>query len=210
MSNIGNIVKSAADSWGMLFSGDPVGAVNYGWNQTVKGLSYPFKQVGNYINSNHTPGNNISYDDYNGDWMRFLRDKANSGDEASLDRMMNYIMTEASNDRARKWTANREDNAYQRLVKDLRAAGINPMVMFQGVNPIASSSSGSTYSGNPYISNNKNYQTNATNWAKIITSFLTSVASLGVSAVSRMSTTESSSSKSSALSYPFKSLTTRL
>lgn len=38
-------------------------------------------------------------------------------------------------DLARQWQAQREDSAYQRLMKDLRRAGLNPILAYQHANP---------------------------------------------------------------------------
>lgn len=37
--------------------------------------------------------------------------------------------------KARDWQAKREDSAYQRLVTDLRSAGLNPILAYQSANP---------------------------------------------------------------------------
>lgn len=93
------------------------------------------------------------YSDFNGDWKAYLEYLADNGDPASLDKLLNYLMSEQSANIAREWTAKREDTAWQRLVADMRAAGINPYAFATfGANPIASGSSGHNYSGS-YASN---------------------------------------------------------
>lgn len=114
-----------------------------------------------------------SYSDYNGDWMAYLTDLANSGDQAAIDRLMNYFMTEQSNLTARNWTASREDTAYQRLVADMKAAGLNPYAFAtMGSSPISSSSNGSQYNGSYSSSYEMNKEKNTQNWIKIALSTL--------------------------------------
>lgn len=143
------------------------------------------------------------YDSYNGDWLSYLKDKAAAGDEASLDRLMNYLMSEQSAMNARNWTAEREDSQLQRFVRDAKAAGFNPMALLnQGASPISSSSSGSSFSGNPYISSERYTNQNKVAWAGLILNFVSSVfkslTSLAASGINAASSAGSSAAKAAA------------
>lgn len=119
--------------------------------------------------------------DYNGDWLGWLKAKAEAGDEAALDKLFNYYMSEGSAETARKWTADREDTAYQRLVSDMRAAGFNPYALLaQQGSPISSSSDGRSYSGTGFTTQRHNEETEKQNWSKTILSSLLTVASIAV------------------------------
>lgn len=97
---------------------------------------------------------------YNGDWRSYLETMVSKGDAASADKLLNFLMTEESEQKARDWTASREDTQYQRLVSDLKAAGINPYVlMASGGSPVSSSSSGASYSGSQYTSKKASEET---------------------------------------------------
>lgn len=129
-----------------------------------------------------TPSRN--YGDYNGDWLQYLKDMAADGDEASIDRLMQYMMQEQSNQTARDWTANREDTAIQRFSADARAAGFNPQaLLMQGGNPIASSSSGSSYSSNNYLNSYRYQSQTKIAWASLILGFAASIFKSTIGAV---------------------------
>lgn len=116
-----------------------------------------------------------SYNSYNGDWLQYLKDTAEE-DPASLDRLMNYMMQEQSNQTARDWTAQREDTAIQRFAADARAAGFNPQALLQqGGSPIASASSGASYNGTPYLSSDYNGKRLGIQWSKLVLDFTASV-----------------------------------
>lgn len=116
-------------------------------------------------------------------WLGKLQKMAASGDEAALDRLFNYFASESSANIAREWTAGREDNQYQRLVADLKAAGINPYALLQnGATPISSSSSGSSYSGSYAVSKSTKEEANKQRWVQIFTSILTAVTVAAIAA----------------------------
>lgn len=113
-------------------------------------------------------GDKSNYSHWNGDWKGYLEWMASNGDQASLDRLLNYLMSEQSAQNARDWTASREDSAYQRLVADLKAAGINPYAFATfGASPISSPSDGRSYSGSYSSSYEINKEKTMQNWLKI-------------------------------------------
>lgn len=117
-----------------------------------------------------------SYSSWNGDWLGYLNFMASKGDEAALDKLMNYFITESSNQTARDWTAQREDSQIQRFVEDAKKAGFNPMALLNtGASPISSSSSGSSYGGTSFSNQALKEETNRANWAKVITSFIAAI-----------------------------------
>lgn len=135
---------------------------------------------GNPINTN-LPSNSSNneyqgvtpYDPDRQTWKEYLLERANKGDEASLDKYMNFLLSEESNQIAREWTAKREDNALQRFAEDARKAGFNPAgLLALGGSPIASSSSGSSYSGSQYTTDKHNQNTEARSWTQAILSLL--------------------------------------
>lgn len=111
---------------------------------------------------------NSNYGNWNGDWYGYLNWMASHGDQASLDKLFNYLMSEQSAMNARQWTAEREDTAYQRLVADMKAAGLNPYAFAtMGANPIASSSQQNSYGGSYSSTYEINKEKNSQNWLKV-------------------------------------------
>lgn len=109
-----------------------------------------------------------TYSDFNGDWLGYLRYMADNGNQGAIDKLLQWMMNESSLDKAREWTAGREDTQYQRLFADMRAAGINPMAFASlGGNPISSSSSGASYSGAYTSSYELSDRKITQNWLKI-------------------------------------------
>lgn len=91
------------------------------------------------------------------DYKAWLIEQAGKGNTAAQDKIGSYYLGEESNQTAREWTAGREDTAYQRMVKDARAAGINPMALLAtGGSPQASSSSGHSYNNGEFESKRHN------------------------------------------------------
>lgn len=92
-------------------------------------------------------------------WLESLSRKANNGDIAAYEKLIDYYMTKDSEKSARDWTASREDTTYQRLIEDLRKAGVSPYVL-SGATGSVSSSTGKSYSGSQMVSqeNNRNNQ----------------------------------------------------
>lgn len=91
-------------------------------------------------------------------------------DPAYLEKLVNYYMTEESNKTAREWTAQREDSTYQRLMKDLKKAGISPYVL-TGATPAVSSSSGKSYTSTEAVTRENSIRANDTNAAKALLQF---------------------------------------
>lgn len=84
--------------------------------------------------------------------MQWLTYEASNGNEAAIDLLYNYKLSEESANSARAWTANREDTQYQRMVKDLHSVGVNPYFALSGASPVSSSSQGVNYQGQQFTS----------------------------------------------------------
>lgn len=96
-------------------------------------------------------------------WEEALQTRANYGDEAALDYLLNYWMTEKSAETAREF----ESKRYQTLVNDLKKAGINPYWSTDGAFGAPSfSNTGSSYSGSNYMSARKSRATENNNTLK--------------------------------------------
>lgn len=137
-------------------------------------------------------GNNSSspdlsdYSNWNGDYMGYLTWMAENGDAAAQDKLFNYMMSEASADKARQWTADREDTAMQRFVKDFSAAGLNPYALLaagSNSNPVTSSSSGNSYSGTQFTTQRHNKESEATTWLKTLVSIIPVVLAVAAAAL---------------------------
>lgn len=73
------------------------------------------------------------------DAMKYMSTHSEEWAEKYLD----YLTERGELDLANEYTANREDTAYQRLVEDLRKAGLNPAMMYgSSASPSASGSQG--------------------------------------------------------------------
>lgn len=99
-----------------------------------------------------------------------LRYMAGQNDEYG-EKYMDYLLERESIDRANAYTAGREDTAYQRLVGDLRAAGLNPAMMFGSSASTSSSGSAGTISPSSGANNRIAGQNN--NVRKLLLSYMT-------------------------------------
>ena len=129
---------------------------------------------------NDVSGDRSNYANWNGNWQGYLEYLVSKGDSAAADKLFSYLMSEQSAQTARDWTANREDTQYQRLVDDLKAAGINPYAMLASAgSPVSSSSGGNSFSGSQFTSRasaeetERNHKTN--NSLKLIATILSLV-----------------------------------
>lgn len=78
-------------------------------------------------------------------------------DEGSRDYYIEYLLKQLSENSAREYNAQREDTYYQRLMEDLRKAGISPYGMSIAGAPINGAQSYGV-SGNNYTSARKNLE----------------------------------------------------
>lgn len=105
-------------------------------------------------------GNSIDWASMNGDnWLEMLSQAASDGDDAAKQMLMNYFMSEQSQKTARDWQTEQYNTQYQRIVEDLKKAGISPYVLSAGSTGIGSPS-GVNYTGSQYVSENNNKRTN--------------------------------------------------
>lgn len=110
----------------------------------------------------------------------------NSHNAAANDYYISYLLSKLGEDSAREWNATREDTYYQRLVADLKKAGISPYALTPSGSPInganAYGHSGTNFSGIAKAeSDNKTSRANnqATTQARIIglmTAMITAIA----------------------------------
>lgn len=123
--------------------------------------------------------------------MNWLQNQARNGNEAALDQYYAWLLSEQSANTARAWTAQREDTQYQRMVADLKKAGINPYFALTGGSPVSSASQGVNYQGSTFTSAANNRRTTNTSkeiamkelYVSLILGIVNSVASLAGSAV---------------------------
>lgn len=126
-----------------------------------------------------------NYSNWNGDWLGYLTFMAEKGDSASQDKLFNYLMSEASADKARQWTADREDTQIQRWVADAKAGGINPYALLARAagTPVSSSSSGIGYSGTQYTTQRHQEQTEAQGWLKSLVAMIPMIITIAAAAL---------------------------
>lgn len=73
---------------------------------------------------------------------QIMEEAAKHGDEFA-EKWIDYLLEQGALDKANAYTASREDTAYQRLVSDLKAAGLNPAMMYgSSASPSAAGSQG--------------------------------------------------------------------
>lgn len=76
--------------------------------------------------------------------------------DETKDYLMQYFLGEKSNENAWNRSMEASSTQYQRAVKDLQAAGLNPFLAFQGLSGSAPSSAGMSQGSGYYTSNKKN------------------------------------------------------
>lgn len=131
----------------MLPSGGMVNGFRPGNYQNPSGDN-GFLEPGNVNQS--LPSNGIDFSSMDSILLA-MQDRANSGDSAALDWLLDYYAKTSADKTARDWTAAREDTAYQRLMADLSKAGISPYIL-TGATPFASSANASSVSSGHFTS----------------------------------------------------------
>lgn len=136
---------------------------NSSWNEYVKG-----NENTDTLPAQTSTSSNQDYSDnpYQFGSMEWLKYAGEHGNEAAIDMYYNYMMSEKSATTAREWTAQREDSQYQRMVSDLRNAGINPYFALSGGSPASSATQGVNYQGGQYTSRGSNVRSNDTDLVK--------------------------------------------
>lgn len=119
--------------------------------------------LGSNITASSMAGNNYTFDNA----LKALENKARAGDTSAIEKLFNYYSTKKSEETARELTMKREDNQYQRLVEDLRKAGISPYVI-SSASPGVSAFTGATYSGSQMTSEANARRTGDINVGKAI------------------------------------------
>lgn len=127
------------------------------------------------VNPKTLPASNFNYENWNGDLSGYLQYMANHGSDSDYDRFMDFLLNNYQIDKANEWTAKREDTQYQRLVADLRAAGINPYALLQGASPVSSASASASYSGAYKTNESIKKEQNDTKWVGLFTTLLSSL-----------------------------------
>lgn len=130
-----------APGTGSGISFNPFQGVSNGGNGGTEPMSEPLDAVDQYNNSTGTsnaqdsePQPTLSQymsehpDLSPEEYMAYMAQHSEEWAEKYLD----YLAEKGELDRANSYTANREDTAYQRLVQDLRNAGLNPAMMYGG------------------------------------------------------------------------------
>lgn len=112
--------------------GQPEHGSNDDWMSTTGEMDDGFvASISEYMRDN--PG--ASYEDA----MKYMSQFSDEWAEKLLD----YYMSQDSIRKANEYNASREDTAYQRLVEDLKKAGLNPALMYgNSASPVSSASSG--------------------------------------------------------------------
>lgn len=123
-----------------------VKAATSGRSSTVNAVSRPNTSAAAV--SYNSGGNNYSYSDNIGssyvDLLRQIQDENRKWNSEAADKLNAFNAAEAQKDR--DFQKMMSDTAYQRAVKDLQAAGLNPALAYMNLSP-AVTPSGSTASG---------------------------------------------------------------
>lgn len=134
-----------------------------------------------------TATNQMNFDEDN--WLSELQKQANQGNEAALQMLMNYYMTRQSEQSARDYNAQREDTYYQRMIADMKKAGISPYALSAGSAPLVGAS-GHSFTGSQYVSKANNERTTSTssenveaqNFIKIIGTIIGLIGAMAIAA----------------------------
>lgn len=92
-------------------------------------------------------------------WLDFLREEAMTN-EAAREKYYDYLAAVTRDKTANEWTAQREDSAWQRAIKDLESAGVSPYILSGGA-PSSSRAIVSSFSGSQMTSAKNNENTNS-------------------------------------------------
>lgn len=107
--------------------------------------------------------------------QNYLKNNRSTGTDEKL---INYYLSENSAQTARKWDEYMDSTKYQRLVKDLSDAGINPYWVLNNASAGAVSSGGNSYSGSQSTSSANNALNNTLKGASILIGLIALLARL--------------------------------
>lgn len=89
-------------------------------------------------------------------WLSKLQELADNGNASARDALVQYYSSKEANETAYQRTVEREDHAYERLMTDLKKAGISPYIL-SGATPMVSQASQQSKTSSDFTSaaNNK-------------------------------------------------------
>ena len=117
-------------------------------------------------------------------WKDYLKLRADSGDSAALDYLMNWYMSEESAKTARNWEHERNKNSIPEMVESMKKAGINPYWLDSLGGAPSYSGSGNKYSSSAFLSQVRANETERKNTiTAILSAFGTVVSAIGMLAL---------------------------